>query len=314
MQLALQAIGVSTGDEVLVQSLTYVATFQAITACGAKPIACDVCKETLCIDLNDAKRKISSKTKAIIPVHYAGGFGEIKAIHKFSKENNIRVVEDAAHAFGTKTGKQIIGSFGDIACFSFDGIKNITSGEGGCVVSNDEQVLQKIRDARLLGVENDTEKRFSGQRSWDFDVHQQGWRYHMSNVMAAIGLAQLKSFDKMADTRKSLAKKYVGNLLDNSDFSCLKLNYDEVVPHIFVVKNLSTIPRSVIIEHLAKKKIQLGIHYFPNHRLSYFKNPEIAVLDNTDQIFDSLITLPMHPDLTVQDVDYVCENLISATK
>ena len=134
LQLAIQAVGIKEGDEVLVQSLTYVATFQAIVASGGIPISCDIDPNTLLIDLKDAEKKLSSKTKIIIPVHYAGDAGELDLIYDFAKKNSLRVIEDAAHAFGSISNQKLIGSFGDIACFSFDGIKNITSGEGGCIV------------------------------------------------------------------------------------------------------------------------------------------------------------------------------------
>ena len=113
-------------------------------------------------------------------------------MYKFAEKNSLRVIEDAAHALGTTYKNKRVGSFGDVACFSFDGIKNITSGEGGCIVTDNKDVLQKARDARLLGVEKDTEQRYKGERSWAFDINAQGWRYHMSNIMAVIGLEQLK--------------------------------------------------------------------------------------------------------------------------
>ena len=192
IQLALQACGIGNGDEVLIPSLTYVASFQAITATGAVPVACDIDAETFVLDWRDAQKRITPRTKAVIPVHYTGGVGDLERIYRFASENKLRVIEDAAHAFGTFYNEKRIGSFGDIACFSFDGIKNITSGEGGCIVTGDTDVSSKIKDLRLLGVQNDTEKRYSGQRSWEFEVNAQGWRYHMSNLMAAIGIEQFK--------------------------------------------------------------------------------------------------------------------------
>jgi dTDP-4-amino-4,6-dideoxygalactose transaminase len=159
LHLALQAIGLGKGDEVLVQSLTYVASFQAISATGAKAVACEVNLDNLCIDLDDAKTKLTKNTKAIMPVHYSGGVGDLYEVYLFAEKHGLRVIEDAAHAFGTKYNGEKVGSFGDIACFSFDGIKNITSGEGGCVVTSDQEVLKKISNARLLGVEGDSEKR-----------------------------------------------------------------------------------------------------------------------------------------------------------
>ena len=214
LQLALQAVGIAHGDEVLVPSLTYLASFQAITALGATPVACDILEENFCIDCNDAEKRITKQTKVIMPVHYSGGVGKINEVYELATKYNLRVIEDSAHAFGSVYENKKVGSFGDIACFSFDGLKNITSGEGGCVVTNDKYVIDFIKDARLLGVENDTEKRFAGKRSWNFDVKFQGWRYHMSNIMAAIGIAQLNRFQEFSKKRQELAMLY-DNLFEN---------------------------------------------------------------------------------------------------
>ena len=198
LQLALQACNVGPGDEVLVQSLTYVASFQAISATGAKPVSCDIEGEDGTISISDCQRRLTKRTKAIMPVHYGGGVGKLDLIHQFAKSNGLRIIEDAAHAFGSSYKGRRIGSFGDVACFSFDGIKNITSGEGGCIVTSDEQVLEKISDSRLLGVKKDSRSRYEGERSWLFQVEEQGWRYHMSDIMAAIGIVQLGRFEELA--------------------------------------------------------------------------------------------------------------------
>ncbi len=236
LQLALQAAGIGKNDEVLVQSLTYVATFQAISATGAKPIACDIDLSTFCIDIKDAEKRITKNTKAIMPVHYCGGVGDIEGIYSFAENYNLRVIEDAAHAFGTSFKNKRIGSFGDIACFSFDGIKNITSGEGGCIVTNDKKVTSIAKDIRLLGVEKDTEKRYSGSRSWDFDVKTQGWRYHMSNIMAAIGSTQLSNFNFSSKKRQELAKHYIERL-KNCTKSSLYRSIMMMLSHIYLLLN-----------------------------------------------------------------------------
>ena len=170
LHLALQSCGIGKDDEVWYNQLPTLASFQAISASGAKPIPCDINLDTFTIDIEDARKRLTSKTKAIMPVHYGGELGNYQQIYDFAKEYGLRVIEDAAHAFGTVRNNQIVGSFGDIVCFSFDGIKNITSGEGGCIVSDDENVLSYARDARLLGVQNDTEKRFQSKRSWDLKL------------------------------------------------------------------------------------------------------------------------------------------------
>ena len=312
LQLALQACEIEPGDEVLVQSLTYVASFQAISATGAIPVACDIDPITMALDLSDASNRISKKTKAIMPVHYSGGVGDLHKVYAFADKYKLRVIEDAAHAFGTLYRGKKIGSIGDISCFSFDGIKNITSGEGGCVVSNDKNILQKVKDARLLGVVKDTEKRYLGERSWIFDVEKQGWRYHMSNIMAAIGIEQLKRFDTFALKRKYLAKKYDKLFSKNSLIQALPRNYNDVVPHIYVVLINGIKNREEIQLELKKKGIQVGFHYMPNHWLSFYKKPNELPLPVTESIFPKLLSLPLHPDLTDDDVEFVVEELKKA--
>jgi len=312
LQLALQSAGIGKNDEVLVQSLTYVATFQAISATGAKPIACDIDPFTFCIDIKDTEKRITKNTKAIMPVHYCGGVGDIEGIYSLAKKYNLRVIEDAAHAFGTTFKKRRIGSFGDIACFSFDGIKNITSGEGGCIVTNDKKVISSAQDIRLLGVEKDTEKRYLGRRSWDFDVKTQGWRYHMSNIMAAIGSTQLSNFEFSSKKRQELAKHYVKRLKSYHQIKLMPLNYNDVVPHIFVVELQDKIDRDQIRKKLSDKNIQTGIHYKPNHWLTYYKDKKAYPLANTDRVFGRLLTLPLHTDLEISDVDKVCNHFIDA--
>lgn len=313
LHLALQACGIGAGDEVLVPSLTYIASFQAISATGARPIACDIDPITLTLDWRDAERRLTPVTRAVMPVHYSGGVGDLDGIYAFAKRNNLRVIEDAAHAFGTDHHGRRVGSFGDVACFSFDGIKNITSGEGGCIVTSDEDVLQRVRDARLLGVEKDTEQRYSGGRSWEFQVRAQGWRYHMSNIMAAIGLVQLERFPELALQRCTLARQYDARLRGMSDISLLPHDYNDIVPHIYVTRIAGLRDRSKLRARLLDQGIQTGIHYQPNHWLEYFKGDGASLpLPVVDSLYPELLSLPLHPDLDERDVEFICDKLIDA--
>jgi dTDP-4-amino-4,6-dideoxygalactose transaminase len=305
IHIALQGIGIESGDEVLVQSLTYVASFQAITAAGGTPIACDFNPNTGTIDLIDARKRITEKTKAIMPVHYAGCVGNLDEIYNFAKEYDLRVIEDAAHAFGTEYKGSKVGSFGDIACFSFDGIKNITSGEGGCVVTDDLDVLERIRDARQLGVQHDSERRFAGLRSWNPNVLDQGWRYHMSDIMAAIGRVQLKNFAYHKATRQSLAKEYSAILKEEPLVTLFSHDYANIVPHIYVVTLHSSVDRFKLMDMLSESGVPTGIHYKPNHLLSFFYREGIQALPNTEEYSARLLTLPLHPELTLDDIKYV---------
>jgi dTDP-4-amino-4,6-dideoxygalactose transaminase len=308
LHLALMGIGLAPGDEVLVQSLTFVACFQAISAVGAVPVACEITPETCTIDLNDAEKRITKRTKAIMPVHYAGRTGNIEEVYKFARKHGLRVIEDAAHAFGTVYKGKKVGSFGDVVCFSFDGIKNITCGEGGAVVTKDKKVAEFVMDARLLGVRKDTEKRYQGKRSWEFDVFHQGYRCHMSNLFAAIGLSQLKRLEKeFKPSRQRLAKKYHRELTSIDDIELFPDDYDKIVPHIFPIKVING-KRDGLRKHLIDNNIECGVHYYPNHFLEYYGKQNVR-LPVTEKIYKELLSLPLHPDITDKDQKCIIEKI-----
>ena len=307
LHLAVQAV-LNPGDEILVQSLTYVASFQAISAAGVIPIACEVLPDSITIDLEDAKQRLTPRTKAIMPVHYASNPGDLDAIYAFAKEHGLRVIEDAAHAFGCAYKNRKIGSFGDIICFSFDGIKNITSGEGGAVVTADLLVAERVKDARLLGVEKDTQKRFKNERSWEFDVTQQGYRYHLSNIFAAIGRIQLQRFPtEFAPKRIALAELYHTQLAKISGIKLLTTELGSIIPHIQPILVLQG-KRDALRQFLEQQDIQTGIHYKPNHLLSYYGAGKIN-LPITEQLYNELLSLPLHPGLTENDVGRICDTI-----
>ena len=306
LHLAVMAV-VKPSEEVLVPSQTFVASFQAITAAGATPVACDIDPDTLLLDLKDAARRLTKRTCAIMPVHYTGAVGNLKAVYAFARKKGLRVIEDAAHAFGTTYQGKKIGSFGDVVCFSFDGIKNVTCGEGGAVVTRDRKVAEFVKDARLLGVRKDTEKRYKGQRSWEFEVVHQGYRYHMSNLLAAIGRVQLKRFDEFRRKRQALALRYQKQLAGIAGLGLIPMDLKTVVPHIFPVL-VQDGRRDALRAFLQKKGIETGIHYFPNHRLQFFarKGSRFPV---ADRIYDQLLSLPLHPLLTAVDQGWIIESV-----
>lgn len=224
------------------------------------------------------------------------------------------MIEDAAHAIGTVHQGKRVGGFGDIACFSFDGIKNITSGEGGCIVTEDTEVLRKVRDARLLGVESDTERRYVGQRSWEFDVRAQGWRYHMSNIMAAIGIVQLKRLPALGERRRMLARRYDCALENQARIVRLPLDYGCVVPHIYVVRIQGLSRRTELRERLLASGVQSVTHYRPNHTLSFYRDDSALPLPVTEEAAAELLSLPPHPDMLDEDVDIVCSKLLECLR
>lgn len=304
LHLAIEAL-LSKGDEILVPSFTFLSSIQAISASGVTPVFCDIDKNSLCMDIKDAENKITSKTKALLFIHYASNPYELDNLYQFAQKYNLRVIEDAAHSFGCEYNKNKIGSIGDITCFSFDGIKNITSGEGGAIVTKDKHILSIVKDTRLLGIIKDSEKRYAGERSWDFDVLKQGYRYHMSDIFAAIGRVQLSKLDnEFAPKRIQFSQMYKSKLSNISDIEFQAVDSNSyIIPHILPIKVLNN-KRDKLKEYLEINNIPTGIHYKPNHLLTFYYNKE-NVLPVTDQVYSEILTLPLHPGLTEDEIEQI---------
>ncbi len=292
--------------EILVPSLTFVASFQAISAAGCVPVACDVLLETGTLDLKDAASRITENTIAVMFVDYASNPWQLDSVYAWAAEHGLRVIEDAAHAFGCRHHGKRIGSFGDIVCFSFDGIKNITCGEGGCLVTFDPETARLAGDARLLSVEGDTAKRFAGGRSWDADVKRQGWRYHMSNIMAAVGRVQLKRLQKEFLTKRIMRATVYGQRLCKQKGVALFTTDPEdfIIPHIQVIRVLDG-RKEELSDALHAAGIPTGLHYKPNHLHTFFGGGRVS-LPNAEQLFSEILTLPLHPALSCQDIEEIC--------
>jgi dTDP-4-amino-4,6-dideoxygalactose transaminase len=308
LHLALQACGIGPGDEVLVPTLTYIATFQAVSATGATPVACDVREDSAWLDTTDAARRVTDRTRAIIPVHFAGGTGDLQAVYDMARTYGLRVIEDAAQALGCHYRGRLVGTAGDITCLSFDGIKHVTAGEGGAVVTADEEVAERVKDARLLAIQKDTDKRFAGQRSWEFDVTDQGWRFHMSNLFASIGRVQLRRFvAEFRAQRVALAKYYQTVFSSEPQIRLLDLTYGEdgIVPfsfHVFLPHEM----RNRVLEALLAEGIECGIHYKPNHLLTKYRRHGLT-LPVAERLHREVIALPFWPELATADQDLIVD-------
>jgi perosamine synthetase len=307
LHIALDAFGLKDGDEVIVPSLTFCASIQAITALRAIPVFCEINSDNLNMDISDVRKKITKKTKAIMPVHYCGQACDMEALLEFGKENNILVIEDAAHAFGSSYKGKMIGSFGDATCFSFDPIKNLTCGEGGAVALSDDAIAETIRTKRILGIDKDTWHRYRNERSWFYEVTMQGYRYHMSNINAAIGIAQLNKFEAFIQKKKEIVQKYNESFVDIDGLKILSWNLSETAPFTYIVRILNG-ARENLIEFLKGKGVGAGIHYMPNHTQPFFK-PFSTSLPITEQIGEEILTLPLYYDMTDNDVSLVIESV-----
>lgn len=299
LQLALEAAGVGPGDEVIVPSLTFCASVQAITALGAHPVFCEVSARDLNVDPADVAARITSRTKAIMPVHYAGNPCAMDVLWPLARDHGLRVIEDAAHAFGSTFEGVPIGGRGDLTCFSFDPIKNITCGEGGAIALRDPEAAALLRRKRLLGIDNDAWHRLSRRQAWHYDVAMQGYRYHMSNLNAAIGLAQLGKFAAFAEKKRRLVAFYNERLGGLPGLSLLAWDLPNCCPFAYTVRVLDH-RRDALAEHLRRHEIGCGLNYQPNHLHTYFRR-FATPLPVTEALASEILSLPLFCDMSDDD-------------
>lgn len=310
IHLALDALGVGPGDEVVVPSLTFVACFQAIAATGATPVPCEVLGETLLIDLEDVERRLTPRTKALVPIHYAGNPCDLDRVLDLAEPHGIRVVEDAAHAFGSTSRGRMIGGFGEVTCFSFDSIKTITCGEGGAVACRDPELAALMRRKRVLGVERTSGQGTAAARGadWRFEVDTQGFRYHLSDINAAIGLVQLGKVGEFVASRREICRRYDAAFAGIPGIRPLEIDYDEAAPHIYVVR-VEGGRRDSLLAHLAAADVETAVNYIPNHLHPYFRQDGVS-LPETERAYDEILTLPLHCALSDQDVTTVIDRVL----
>jgi len=318
LHLSLVNIRIGEGDEVIVPDFTFIATVNAILLCKAMPIFADI-DSTLNISVNSLKSKISKKTKAIIPVHFAGYPCNIKEISKIAKKNNLYVIEDCAHALGAYVGKKHVGTFGNSGCFSFYPTKNITTIEGGMVVTNSKKIAETIRKQRNHGLSKTLLQRDMSSKPWIYDVSEPGYNYRLDEVRAALGLSQLARINEITKKRVLAAKYYNKKLKNVKGIEIV--NYDgknNHVYHLYIIriKNAFGLTRNEVHEKLIKKSIRTTVHYKPIHLFSYFKKFKLknSEFPETMKAYQECLTIPLFPTITREQQDYVIENILKLKK
>ena len=310
LHIALLASGISSGDEVITPSFNYVADHQAIEMTGAKVVMCDIEENNLGMDCDKAEKLITDKTKAIIPLHFAGIPCDQKSVYDLAKKYGLRAIEDAMHAFGTTIDGKKIGSYGDITCFSFDPVKIVTSIDGGCVIVNNKEELEKLRRYRLLGVNKDTTERYKNKRAWEYDVVSNGFRYHLTNIMASIGISQIKKIDEFITSRQKVCKQYNQAFSQFPKVVIPNTDFNNISPFIYYLRILDE-KRSSLIEHLKNLEIQVGIHFIPVHKHAYFQSRKHGDMTVTNKIVDEILTLPLHSNMKPEFVQRVIDGITS---
>jgi len=307
LHLALISVGVKRGDEVLVADFTFPATGHAVLYCGAKPVFIDVDPKTYNIDPNLIEEKITEKTKAIIPVHTFGQPAEMDAIMEIAEEHNLKVIEDAACALGARYKNRYAGTIGDIGCFSFHARKGITTGEGGMVVTNNEKLASKIRNLSVFGMTSAWDK----ERSDKFIIPEFvdiGYNYKMSDITAAVGVAQLRKLDRIIERKRKLAK-YWDEKLQGMEFIEPPYCSEDVryVYQSYVALVDKRINRNKLIEILMKKGIQTQIGTYASHIQPVYNSTDKC--PNSLDIFNRSLALPMYYTLREEDIDIVAVHL-----
>jgi len=313
LHLALKIADIGIGDEVITPSFNYVADHQAIKMSGANVVMCDIIEENLGIDTIKAKSLITEKTKAIMPLHFAGIPCDQSQVYDLAKKHGLRVIEDATHAFGTLINKKKIGSFGDITCFSFDPVKIITSIDGGCVIVNNEEELERAQHLRLLGVNKDTTERYKNKRAWDYDVVSEGYRYHLTNIMASVGISQIKNIEKFITSRQKVCRRFNQAFSKIEEVKIPQTDFENISPFIYTIRVLDG-KREKLIQHLHEKNIDIGIHLIPVHKHSYFKDVKTGDMSVTDRVVEEILTLPLHSEMNEEYVKRIIDSVISFFK
>jgi len=313
LHVALKIANVGAGDEVITPSFNYVADQQAIKMSGASVVMCDILENNLGIDTVKAESLITKKTKAIMPLHFAGIPCDISKVYELAQKYSLRVIEDATHAFGTSINDKKIGSFVDITCFSFDPVKIITSIDGGCVIVNNKEELEKGHHLRLLGVDKDTTERYKNKRAWDYDVVSEGYRYHLTNIMSSVGISQIKNIEKFVNSRQKVCKRFNEAFEEIEEIKTPETNFKNIAPFIYTIRILNN-KRDELIEYLQEKNIEVGIHFIPVHKHTYFSDGKIGDMSITNKIVEEILTLPLHSEMNEEFVKRIIDSIVSFFK
>jgi dTDP-4-amino-4,6-dideoxygalactose transaminase len=300
LHLACLVAGLGPGDEAIVPSLTFVATANAIRYVGATPRFADITSPSdLNVSPDSIKRLISQRTQAIIVVHYGGYPCEMEEILKLARNNNLVVIEDAAHAVGAELSQRGLGTWGDVGCFSFFSNKNLTTGEGGMVVTNDNEIAEKLRLLRSHGMTSLTWDRHKGH-AWSYDVVALGYNYRLDEVRSAIGCAQLAKVEKNNEWRRYLTKMYRDALQELVPQVGLPFcnHAGKTSAHLMPILLPLSIEREIFMRRMKEKGIQTSIHYPPIHSFTAYKDGNILELPITEEVANREVTLPLYPTLT----------------
>jgi perosamine synthetase len=308
LHLALKVMDVE-GGEVITTPMSFISTNHAILYNNAIPVFVDIKEDTLNINVDEIVKAISSKTKALLLVHYGGHPCEMDKILEIARERDLKVIEDAAHACGSEYKGRKIGSIGDATCFSFHAVKNLATGDGGMITVHDTGVAERLHKLSWLGISRGTWDRSEGKAyRWEYNVEEIGFKYHMNDITAAIGLVQLSKLDGANARRRAIARRY-NEAFSDTDWiqTPVEHDYAKSANHNYVIKVLSG-KRDELITYLAENGISASVHYIPSHLYGIYKS-FYRKLPVAESVWRKLVTLPLYPDLCLSEVDSVIDKV-----
>jgi len=316
LHLSLMALGIKKNDEVIIPDLTFVADVNAVLACNAKPVIADINKENFFLSISNIKKNITKKTKAIIPVHIYGQVCNIDEILDVAKDNNLKVIEDCAHAVGTFHKSKHVGTLGSTGCFSFYPTKNITTAEGGMVITNSKQIAEKVRQLRSHGMTKSLQNRYSSEYPWIFDILEPGYNYRLDEIRAALGITQLRRIKKINELRKKASSYYFKNLQNIPGIVLPDMVNDKTHSyHLYTIRvtNQYKLSRNQLFKKLKDNGIRTTVYWMPIHKYTaYEKFANKSNVINTTKIYDEILALPLFPNISKIHQDSVIKVIKSS--
>ena len=310
LQLALEVLNIGKGDEVITTPLTFASSSECILQVGAIPVYADVEEETLNINPSKIEELITQKTKAILIVHYGGQPCDIDKIQSIAKKHKLHVIEDAAHACGASYKGKKIGGNDNLTCFSFHAVKNLATGDGGMITTNDPAIDKKLRLMRWLGIDKSTYDRNTvGKYLWDYNIDTKGYKNHMNDIAATLGIVQLSKLDKMNAKRKKISDTYSKIFSDSKNIIPLKIKSDRLSSHHIYCVKLDGIDRADLMAHLSEKGISTGVHYKPLFHHTRYKKFNKKNTPVVESVWQNILSLPVFPGMEMDDVKRVANEI-----
>lgn len=313
LHIAMLSLGIGQGDEVVVPAITFAASANCVCYAGATPVFADVLPDTLLIDPVSIECKISSKTKAILAVDYAGQPCDWKALRSIAEKHGLSLIGDSCHAIGATYGGQRLGTLADMTVFSFHPVKHVTTGEGGMVVTHDDELARMCRLYRNHGITTDSRQR-EESGAWYYEMTELGFNYRMTDIQAALGSSQLKKLSGFLEQRREIASQYDGLFSESESVQPLKLDIGrEHAYHLYVVK----VPnRDLVFKNLRRQGVGVNVHYIPVYLHPFYKKnygTKAGDCPSAEKAFESILSLPIFPSLTSEELEYVAR-LVKANK